>query len=249
MKNVVLAFMAHPDDAEFHCAGTLIRLAELGWEVHIATATPGDCGTMTHTPWDIGSIRTREAARAAKLIGATYHCLDERDGMVVFDRPALVKTLDLFRRVTPQLVLTHPIRDYMMDHEQVSQLARAASFVYGAPNVSRVPRQPQAGIPHVYFTDPVEGIDDHGRPAEIGTLVDISRQIKLKTKMLACHASQREWLRAHHGLDEYLDAMKRLSAARGRDLGVKYAENFVQYRPHSYPADDLLGRLLAKVRK
>ena len=43
----VLAWMAHPDDAEILCAGTLIRLAEAGWEVHIATATSGDCGTQT----------------------------------------------------------------------------------------------------------------------------------------------------------------------------------------------------------
>ena len=246
MKNVVLVLMAHPDDAEFLCAGTLIRLGELGWEVHIATSTPGDCGTMIHTRWDIASIRTREASKAAGLIGATYHCLDERDGMVVFDKSSLARTIDLFRRITPQLVFTHPIRDYMMDHEQVSQLVRAASFVYGAPNVSQVPRAPHAKVPHVYFSDPVEAIDQQGRPAEIGTLVDISKQIKLKTKMLACHASQREWLRAHHDLDEYLDAMKRLSAGRGKALGVKYAENFVQYRPHSYPADDLLARLFGK---
>ena len=49
MCKVALSFLAHPDDAEFLCAGTLIRLAEAGWEVHIATATPGDCGTMTDT--------------------------------------------------------------------------------------------------------------------------------------------------------------------------------------------------------
>ena len=41
--------------------GTLIRLADAGWEVHIATATAGDCGTMTETPWDISAIRTKEA--------------------------------------------------------------------------------------------------------------------------------------------------------------------------------------------
>ncbi|HOA51446.1 MAG TPA: PIG-L family deacetylase, partial [Thermogutta sp.] len=29
--------MAHPDDAEFCCGGTLARLRELGWEVHIAS--------------------------------------------------------------------------------------------------------------------------------------------------------------------------------------------------------------------
>jgi len=46
----VLAVMAHPDDAEMLCAGTLIRLHEAGWEVHIATAAAGDCGTTTETP-------------------------------------------------------------------------------------------------------------------------------------------------------------------------------------------------------
>src|SRR4051794_35464118 len=95
-RRVVLSFLAHPDDAEILCAGTLIRLADAGWETHIATATPGDCGTMNRNRWDISSIRTQEAAAAAKLIGATYHCIDERDGMVVYDRSAIQKTVDLF---------------------------------------------------------------------------------------------------------------------------------------------------------
>ena len=41
-RHTVLALMAHPDDAEMCCGGTLIRLADAGCEVHIATATPGD---------------------------------------------------------------------------------------------------------------------------------------------------------------------------------------------------------------
>ncbi len=44
---VALALMAHPDDAEILCGGTLVRLADLGWKIHIANATPGDCGTTT----------------------------------------------------------------------------------------------------------------------------------------------------------------------------------------------------------
>ena len=47
--------MAHPDDAEFMCAGTMIRLAAAGWEVHIAAASPGDCGTMTENRWAISA--------------------------------------------------------------------------------------------------------------------------------------------------------------------------------------------------
>ena len=41
----VLAIHAHPDDIEFQCGGTLLRLAEGGVEVHVATMTPGDCGS------------------------------------------------------------------------------------------------------------------------------------------------------------------------------------------------------------
>ena len=46
-RRVALALMAHPDDAELLCAGTLIRLRSLGWEIHVATMTAGDCGTTT----------------------------------------------------------------------------------------------------------------------------------------------------------------------------------------------------------
>ena len=240
---IALAFLAHPDDAEILCAGTLIRLGSLAWKIHIVTATPGDCGTMTQSRFEISAIRTAEAARAAEQIGATYECLDERDGFVVYDKPTLQKTYDLFRRINPSLVFTHAAADYMMDHEQVALLARAASFVYGAPNISRVPLRRGAGVPWLYYCDPIEGIDPLGHPVEPTTLVDITKQHISKLAMLACHASQREWLKAHHGMDEYLDSVRQHDAARGRLIGVDYAEAFVQHRGHAYPRNDLLTEL------
>ena len=247
MKNdaadrIALSLMAHPDDAEFLCAGTLIRLAEAGWEIHLATLTSGDCGTMAETPWRIAAIRTEEASRAASLIGATYHCLDERDGFVVYDKPTLRKCIDLFRRVAPSLVFTHAAKDYMIDHEMASLLARAASFVYGAPNVSAFPLRKGSAVPYLYYCDPAESVDPLGAPVEPTTLVDVGEQLPKKIEMLACHASQREWLRAHHGTDEYLDAMRRMAAARGQQAGTAAAEAFVQHRGHAYPADDLLAQ-------
>ena len=62
--------------------------------------------------------------------------------------------------------------------------------------------------------------------------------------MLAEHASQREWLRRHHGVDEYLDAMERWTAERGAVAGVAYGEGFRQYRGHAYPQTALLQELL-----
>jgi len=76
----VLSVLAHPDDAEFLCAGALIRLRrEHGWKVHIASMTPGDCGSADRPPDEIAAVRRAEGARAAGLIGATYHCVEERD--------------------------------------------------------------------------------------------------------------------------------------------------------------------------
>jgi LmbE family N-acetylglucosaminyl deacetylase len=244
-RRVALAFLAHPDDAEILCGGTLVRLAESGWEVHIATCTAGDCGTTTHTPWDIASIRTNEARKAAAMIGATYHCLDERDGLVVYDKPTIRKTVELFRRVAPTLCFAHAAKDYMMDHEMASLLARAASFIYAAPNISTTPVVPGSRIPHLYYCDPIEGTDPLGNEVAPTTFVDVSGQIDRKTEMLACHASQREWLRAHHGMDEYVDAMRRHGQRRGKQAGgCAFAEAFVQHRGHAYPHDDLLKELL-----
>ncbi len=244
-NRTALSFLAHPDDAEFLCAGTLIRLRDAGWSVHVATATPGDCGSATQDRWAISAVRTNEAARACELIGATYHCLDERDIFVVYDKPTLKKTIDLMRRVNPSVVFTHAPRDYMMDHEMVSQLARAATFAFGIPNVSDdVPAPPGASGPHLYDCDPFEGTEiPYSVAPDPTTLVDVTVVYDRKEQMLACHASQREWLRAHHGMDEYLEAMRRHAGERGSRIGTKYAEAFVQHRGHSYPKGDVLASL------
>lgn len=242
-RRVAMSFMAHPDDAEFWCAGTLARLARLGWEIHIATLAPGDCGTVTEDRWQISARRTQEARQSAALLQATYHCLDERDGFIVYDKPTLHKAVDLFRRVGPKLVFTHALRDYMMDHEMTTLVARAAAFLFAAPNASAFPVPPQAAVPHLYYCDPPEGLDPVGNLIEPTTLVDIGEVMELKTKMLSCHASQREWLLAHHGMDEYVESMKRHSQMRGAEAGVTAAEAFVQHRGHAFPRNDILAEL------
>src|SRR6266436_2310445 len=108
MPKIVLSVLAHPDDAEFLCAGTLIRLQrEHGFEVHIASMTPGDCGSAELPPEEIARIRRAEGAAAAALIGAEYHCLEERDLLIVYGDGTLEKVSRLLRRVRPDIVMTH----------------------------------------------------------------------------------------------------------------------------------------------
>ncbi|MDA1016252.1 MAG: PIG-L family deacetylase [Planctomycetota bacterium] len=235
--------MAHPDDAEMTCAGTLIRLADLGWSIHIATVTAGDCGALSGTPEEVSNVRILEGTKAAELAGGKFHCLKEPDGRTVYDRQALQKSIDLFRDIAPTLVITMPMSDYHADHEITGQLGRAASFVYAAPNASKQPLIPGSGVPYLYYCDGHGGRDRIGQPVEPTTRVDITGQLDQKTEMLACHVSQREWLKHHNGIDEYLSAMRNYGAERGRECGVAAAEVFVQHRGHAYPTDDLLSEL------
>jgi LmbE family N-acetylglucosaminyl deacetylase len=250
MADVALAVLAHPDDAEFLCAGTLLKLArEHGWTVHIASMTPGDCGSAEHTAEEIARIRRTEGAAAATRLGGTYHCLEERDLFVFYNEPAVAKVTDLLRTVKPRMVFTHSPDDYHLDHEMTSRLVRAAAFNAPIPLFLSGRGGPAATdhIPHLYYCDPIEGKDLFGRPISPGFRIDISRQIEEKAELLACHASQRNWLLKHHGMDQYLNAMREWGATRGRDCGVAFAEGFRQHLGHSYPQDNLLGELLGIV--
>src|SRR5262249_42280169 len=135
MNRTALAVLAHPDDAEFLCAGTLLRLRkEQGWTIHIATMTAGDCGSAEHGPADIARIRRSEAMSSARTIGATYHCAEERDLRLIYNEPVLEKIARLLNAVGPQVVFTHSPDDYHLDHEQTSKIVRAATFAAPIPN-------------------------------------------------------------------------------------------------------------------
>src|SRR5262249_19190440 len=164
-------------------------------------------------------------------IGATYHCLEERDLLIFYNERSLERVTRLLRTVRPNVVLTHSPADYMLDHEKTSEVVRAAAFGAPIPNffLDRNLPAPLDHIPHLYSCDPSEGKDPLGREIEPAFCIDISTVIEDKAAMLARHASQREWLLKHHGMDQYLQAMRDWGAQRGRRLGVAFAEGFRQH--------------------
>lgn len=243
MNKTVLGIFAHPDDAEFLCAGTLSLLKKAGWDVHIATLAPGDKGTAEYNREEISRIRKAEAANATGVIGATYHCLEFEDVYILYDRAAINKTTALIRQVRPFLVFTSSPADYMIDHEMASMITQTACFSSGIKNLE-VAEAAFEPTPYLYYTDPMEGKDKFGDPIHPSTYVDISTEIKTKEEMLACHASQRNWLMAHHHMDEYVLSMKRFSEQRGKEIGVAYGEGFRQHLGHGYPQKNILKEIL-----
>jgi len=245
-----LALMAHPDDVEIFAGGSLARLQEKGWAIHIASMTPGDCGSNEHSASEVSGMRRAEAAKSASLIQATYHCLDRRDLRIFYDEPTLQAAVECVRSIDPDLVITHPPSDYMPDHEMTSLAVRAACFGSPAPNFD-TGRRPAAAatnrIPHLYYSAPAGGETIFGQPGTYSLFIDVSEVIGLKADMLACHESQRRWLQQQHGMDHYVEEMKRWGRELGSQAGVEYAEAFRQHVGHPYPQDDLLGDTLGAV--
>jgi LmbE family N-acetylglucosaminyl deacetylase len=243
----VLAIHAHPDDIEFQCAGTLMRLKQLGCRISVATMTPGDCGSAEHSAEEIAAIRREEARQAAVILEAECSCLEFRDLSITFDNDSRRRMTEFLRRTRPDMIFTAPPVDYMHDHEITSALVRDACFNASVPNYRTCqwdPAPATAKIPWLYYVDPVEGIDHFGIRQPTDFIVDISGQFSRKLDALSCHASQREWLRRQHGMDEYTEACRRWSSRRGQEIGVAFGEGFRQYKGHPHPASNLLAELL-----
>ncbi len=243
MNTTALAIFSHPDDAELTCAGTLSLLKKAGWEIHIATMTPGDKGSAEHTREEISAIRKKEAATAADVIGATYHCLEFEDVYILYGRNTINRTTELIREVKPSIVFTASPEDYMVDHEITSRIVQTACFAAGIKNME-AGGEPFDRVPYLYYADPLDGIDKLGREIKPSFYVDISKETDTKEKMLACHASQREWLLKHHKIDEYLLAMRRFAGQRGAEAGTAYAEGFRQHLGHGFPHENVLAEIL-----
>lgn len=235
---------AHPDDIEMLAAGTAARLSEAGHHITFVTMTPGDCGTRDYSAEEIARIRRGEAAEAAKVIGADYICAEFRDMAIFNDDSSRRRVVELLRGLRPDIVVTASPADYHCDHEATSVLVRDACFALGAPNYATGNAEPLTWIPHLYFADSVEAVDREGRLITPDFVVDIEQQLETKRRMIECHESQREWLRKHHGMDDYVETMMSQSREQGARHSLKYAEGFRQYKQHPYPKSPLLIELL-----
>lgn len=251
---VVLAAMAHPDDIEFCCSGTLLLLKAAGCPIHMWNLANGHCGTTALDRVTIIRIRGEEARASAALAGAACHPPLFDDLAVFYDKPSLAAVSAVVRSIRPQIILTHPVRDYMEDHQNVARLVTTAAFGRLAPNFEARPASPVYTDPVRIYHAPPHGLrDGMDEPFRPDFLIEVESVMDAKRRMLACHESQNAWLDGTQEMGTPADVMQSLCrtlAAQGR--GMKYAEG---WRRHSHlgfcPADfdplaALLGAFLQK---
>jgi LmbE family N-acetylglucosaminyl deacetylase len=226
-------------------AGTLVLLAEKGCEVHLATMTGGEVGSPTLKSQEIRDKRLQEAAAAAELIRAAYYYAGGQDLEVEYNHHYRQLAVRVVRQVNPDIILTHAATDYLIDHEETSRLVRNAAFIASVPLYDcGLPLAPADKIPHLYYWNAVGGIDNFGRPLPVHFGIDVATVIETKERMLACHVSQREWLRYINKFESYLEEMKKMTRAQGQRIGRPFGECFIQHVGNGYPTDNILKEIL-----
>jgi LmbE family N-acetylglucosaminyl deacetylase len=211
MKPKVLAIGAHPDDIEFTMAGTMLWLAEAGYELHYLNLARGNCGSTRTDGPTTSAIRRREAQQAAAAMGATFHESLVDDLEIFYEAPLLRRLAAIVRRIAPRVVLTHSPEDYMEDHTNACRLAVTAAFSRGMPNFAVDPPTDAVDLPlRVYHAQPHGNCDGLGRPVQPRIYVDVGRWMDRKTQLLGLHASQGAWLGESQHMDSYIGAMQEL---------------------------------------
>jgi len=241
--------MAHPDDAEILVAGTMFHLKSLGWELGVITMSAGGCGSTVLSFDETSRTRYAEAKAAADYLGAWYGCGGLMDIEIFTNSETVRRAVELMRQFDPDVVITHSPVDYMVDHEETSRITRSAAFALAIPLYQTrqiAPARATGSTPALYYADPLEGLDPMGQRILPHFYVDITGTIERKLEMLARHESQREWLRAHHGIDEYLEQVRRWGAAYGQECGFGYAEGLRQHLGHGYPHEPVLQNALTE---
>lgn len=219
-----MAIVAHPDDIEFSCVGTLSRWANGGARVSYVLCTSGDVGIATPgmTREKATKIREEEARHAAEIAGASEIIfLREPDGLL---QPTLELRMDLvrqIRRFKPEVVVTGDptvvfASEYYINHPDHRAAATAAlDAVF-----------PAAGQPNLFQELESEGLRAHKvrkvfiygqQQSELTLSIDETMEIKLAA--LRAHKSQ-----FPHG--DPGERVKQWASERAKDKGMQYAEMF-----------------------
>jgi LmbE family N-acetylglucosaminyl deacetylase len=216
----ILAVMAHPDDAELLCAGTLARARAEGAQVSICVMCNGDKGLPSGQPVEnISEVRHSEMDAAAKLLQASVFWFDSSDGSLFDTLENRRKLIETYRQFSPTLVIAHDLCDYHPDHRAASVLAEAATwFCASRGHVTSSPAM--ATSPALWFADTL-----NMSGFEPQFYVDVSSQLEVKKQMLGCHRSQLQ--RGKDGdFAPLMDLMLRQATTRGAQSGVAAAEAF-----------------------
>ena len=182
----VIAFGAHPDDAELKAAGVAALWAAAGHKVKFVAATNGDVGHFAMAGGPLAKRRKAEVLACAKLLGITTDVLDIHDGELMPTLENRKTFARLIRDWQADVVLGHRPYDYHPDHRYVGVLMDDSAVLVVAPFF--VPDTPptRRNPVYMYYSD---GFQDP-KPFTPTIVVGIDQTADKKWKCIQAMPSQ-----------------------------------------------------------
>lgn len=229
----LLAIVAHRDDAELLCGGTLAKAAAAGHRTGILDLTRGEMGTAGSA-----DLRGEEAAAAAAILGITArHNAGLPDAGLENTPETRAIVAGFIRSFRPRVVILPYTTGRHPDHRIASQLGYDACFLSGLGKMA-LPGDPHRPHKLLYALTYRE---DAVKPTFV---VDISDHMETKMRAIECYDSQfagRTWGgEVFPGGDRPLYDQVRVHAARyGSLIRREYGEPF--YTAETMEVDDVLA--------
>jgi N-acetylglucosamine malate deacetylase 1 len=221
MKLDLLAIAAHPDDVELTCGGTLLKMAQRGYQAGILDLTAGEMGTRG-TP----ETRAKEAAKAAKILKVSWReTLGVPDSDVQPTRQNKLELAKVIRKLRPRTVILPYWEARHPDHYHASTLGYEGCFLAGLKQL------PLDGEPYRPFKI-LYATSFEGMPPSF--IVDITKQYETRRRAILAYGSQfrpaksERKQRVFLAIDELDQRMDLLARHHGQMIGVKYGEPFLQ---------------------
>jgi LmbE family N-acetylglucosaminyl deacetylase len=142
----IIAFGAHPDDAELKAAGVAALWASQGHKVKFVAMTNGDVGHFSLAGGPLAQRRAKEVQECARILGITTDVLDIHDGELEPTLENRRTVARLIRDWQADIVMGHRPYDYHPDHRYTGVLMDDAAVVVVAPffvpDTPATPRNP-----------------------------------------------------------------------------------------------------------
>jgi N-acetylglucosamine malate deacetylase 1 len=229
----LLAIVAHPDDAELICGGSLIRAAQAGRRTGVLDLTGGEAGSAG----DAGT-RAEEAERAGQILGLTVRRnAGLSDGALESSVEARHHVAAVLRELKPDTVILMWGEGRHPDHRAASQLAYDACFVSG---LRRAPVSGDAFRPRKV----VYAMSYREHAPKPTFVVDISAQMERKLDAIFAYRSQFEGKTAMGeiypgGMRDLREQLRVHAAYYGGLIRTAYGEPF--WTRETMAVDDLAG--------
>ena len=149
----VIAFGAHPDDAELKASGVAALWAAAGAKVKFVSMTNGDVGHFATAGGPLARRRKAEVAECARILGIENEVVDIHDGELTPSLEHRKTMARLIREWQADIVMGHRPYDYHPDHRYTGVLMDDSAVVVVAPFfVPDTPPTPRNPV-FMYYSD------------------------------------------------------------------------------------------------